>query len=256
MRRGQALLVSILLAASTLSASSQAALAYTGDVWSNSDGFSTKCLGFSDTYPKQLYNLSTTQMAKLGYSPVTGSLGSNFTRARVLDLVYTDFAVYVHSHGDNYWASSGYPNVDSAFLQDPGVGNCNSASRDMVRSSSIKAATLGSIYNLVIMSTCYLGSGTSTMPNAFQIEKTKTSKQPEFYLGYVNSTYDSSSLRFEQAFWSYLNGGTGHSRTLYQAFAYARSIGGYAAPDSANPFRPDWWGNPSYTGVPTVATTW
>jgi hypothetical protein len=248
MRRAQTLLVSILLAASTLSASSQAAFAATGDVWSNSDSFSTKCVGFNDTYPRQLYNLNATQMANLGYSPVTGGLGAGFTRAAFLRTVYYDYAIYVHSHGDNYWATSGAPNVDSAFLQDPGVGAC-STSRDLIRASSVKAATLGSVYHLVIMSTCYLGSGISTMPGAFQIEKVKNSTDPEFYLGYVHSTYDSSSLRFEQAFWSYLNGGTANSRTLYQAFTYARGIGGYAYPDSANPFQPDWWGNPNYNGA-------
>jgi hypothetical protein len=250
MRRAQALLVSILVAASTLTASSQAVFAHTGDVWSNSDAFGAQCLGFTDTYPKQLYTLTTTQLPKLGYGPVTGALGSGFTRTAFLNEVFYDYAVYVHSHGDNYWAASGYPNVDSAFLQDPGAGGCNSSSRDMVRSSSIKSATAGTMYNLVIMSTCYLGSGISTMPNAFQIEKVKSSTDPEFYLGYVNSTYDSSSLRFEQAFWSYLNGAAGHTRTLYQAFTYAKSIGGYAIPDSADPFQPDWWGNPNYNGVP------
>jgi len=55
----------------------------------------------------------------------------------------------------------------------------------VIRSSSIKAATMGSSYNLVVMSTCMLGSSRSTMPDAFQIEKTKSSTQREFYLGYA-----------------------------------------------------------------------
>ena len=27
------------------------------------------------------------------------------------------------------------------------------------------------------------------------------------------------------------------------------SIGGYAYPDSANPFQANWWGNPNYNGT-------
>jgi len=197
-----------------------------------------------------MYSLAAAQMAKLGYSPMYGAVGSSFTRTAFMSAVFPDFAVYVHSHGDNYWASSGYPNVDSAFLQDPGAGACNSSSRDMVRSSAIKAATRGTPYNLVVMSTCELGSASSTMPGAFQIAKSKSSSRREFYLGYVNTTYDSSAYRFENAFWTYLNGAPNHTRTVYQAFTYAQSIGGYASPDAANPFQANWWGNPSYNGTP------
>ena len=140
--------------------------------------------------------------------------------------------------------------VDSAILQDPGAGNCNSFSRDAIRSSGIKAATYGTFYNLVIMSTCKLGSSASTMPGAFQIEKIKSSTEREFYLGYVYLTYDSAAFRFEKAMWSYLNGAPNHQRTLYQAFTYAASIGGYPVPNSANPFQANWWGNPNYNGTP------
>jgi hypothetical protein len=250
MKRAETLLVSILLAASALGATAQTASAQPGHVWSNSNAFSRACLGFTDTYPQQLYSLATTQLARLGYSPIGGALGSGFTRAAFLNNVLADWAVYAHTHGDNYWAASGRPNVDSGILQDPGVGRCNSASTDMIRSSAIKAATRGSAYNLVIMSTCKLGSSASTMPNAFQINKTKASTRHEFYLGYVNLTYDSSAFRFENAFWSYLNGDIFHFRTAYQAFAYATSIGGYEYPDAANPFQANWWGNPNYNGTP------
>ena len=250
MRRAKALLVSVLLAVSALGATAQGALAYTGDVWSNSDSFSVHCLGFTDTWPSQLYSLNTAQMSALGYGPIHGALGPGFTRASFLGNVFYDWAVYAHTHGDNYWASSGAPNVDSAILQDPGTGNCSSFSRDAIRSSAIKSATYGTFYNLVIMSTCMLGSSSSTMPGAFQIEKTKSSTDRKFYIGYAKLTYDSSQYRFESAFWSYLNGAPNHQRTLYQAFNYAVSIGGYAVPDSANPFQPNWWGNPNYNGTP------
>ena len=88
------------------------------------------------------------------------------------------------------------------------------------------------------------------MPGAFQIAKVKNSTRREFYLGYVNSTYDSASLRFEQAFWGYLNTSRTVRESAYDAFVYAVNIGGYEAPDSANPFQANWWGNPTYDGTP------
>jgi hypothetical protein len=253
MKRAKTLLVSVLLAASVLGATAQGALAYRADVWSNSNSFSSRCLGFTDTYPQQLYSLARSQMIALGYSPVGGAVGSSFTRSAFISGVLPDWGVYVHTHGDNYWASSGYPNIDSAVLQDPGTSRCSVFSTDAIRSSTIKSATAGAPYNLVIMSTCMLGSSSSTMPGAFQIEKVKNSTQREFYLGYVNLTYDSAQLRFEQAFWSYLNATDtflGIRRSVYEAFTYATGIGGYAAPDSGNPFQANWWGNPNYNGTP------
>jgi hypothetical protein len=202
MRRAQNWLVSIVLAVSALGATAQGSLAHTADVWSNSDGFKPSCIGVTDTYPDRMYKLARSQMALLGYSPVGGAIGAAFTRADFLDAVFYDYGVYVHTHGDNYWASTGYPNVDSGFLQDPGPARCNDYTKDMVRSSSIKSETMGTPYNLVIMSTCDLGSSISTMPDAFQIEKTKTSTQREFFLGYGTATYDSTAYRFESAFWS------------------------------------------------------
>jgi hypothetical protein len=248
MKRAGALLVSIIAAVGALSTTPAPAAARTADVWSNSNAFTTRCLGYSDTYPSLMYSQARTQLSKLGYSPVTGALGSGFTRTAFLNEVFYDYGVYVHTHGDNYWAASGAPKVDSGILQDPGSSRCNSSS-DMIRSSAIKAATSGTPYNLVIMSTCYLGSGTSTMPGAFQIEKVKNSTQREFYLGYTYSTYDSAGYKFEGAFFAYLNGVANHSRTVYQAFVYALGRGGYEAPNSSNPFQPNWWGNPNYNGT-------
>jgi hypothetical protein len=252
MRRAQTLLVSVLLAVSALGATAQGAFAYRADAWSNSDSFSYRCLGFTDTYPAQLYSLATSQLTRLGYSPVWGALGPNFSTSNFIAAVLPDWAVYAHTHGDNYWAASGYPNVDSALLQDPGSSRCSNFSLDAIRSSTIKSATRGSRYNLVVMSTCFLGSNSSTMPGAFQIEKIKNNLDREFYLGYVYSTYDSSALRFEQAFWSYLNTPDpfGRRRTASSAFTYAASIGGYAAPNASNPFQANWWGNPTYDGTP------
>jgi hypothetical protein len=247
MKRAATCLVSLLIAASTVAVPAQAA-ASSAHVWSNSDAFKVACLGVNDTYPAQHYSLAVAQLSLLGYKPVAGALGPGFTRTAFLSSVLSDYAVYVHSHGDNYWAASGAPNIDSAFLQDPGAGKCNT-SKDMVRSSTIKATTQGSFYTIVVMSTCMLGSNSSTMPAAFQIAKTKQATDAEFYLSYVNHTWDSASLRFEKAFWGYITGGTPHSRTLGDAFTYAASIGGYEPVDS-EAFQANWWGNPRYDGTP------
>jgi hypothetical protein len=245
------MLVSLVIAASTLGVTAPATLGYSAHVWSNENAFKGSCLGFTSSYPKLSYELNKAQIAKLGFSPVGGVLGASFTRANFTDAVLNDYAVYVHSHGDNYWVPASYPKIDSAFLQDPGIGKCNTYADDKVLSSSIRAATIGTTYNLVIMSTCKLGSSKSTMPGAFQIAMTKASTEPEFYLGYVNTTYDSASYAFEAAFWSYMNGGAPHSRTFFQAFVYATALGGYTAVNASNPFQANWWGNPTYNGTPT-----
>lgn len=247
MKRAARWLVSAIVALSAIGATAIPMYAHTGDAWTNANAFTTPCIGFNSSYPSQMYTQARTQMSLLGYSPISGAIGASFTRANFLNEVFYDYGVYAHTHGDNYWAASGSPAIDSAILQDPGVGRCNNRNTDMIRSSAIKSATMGTPYNLVIMSTCYLGSSNSTMPGGFQIEKVKTSSQREFFLGYAKLTYDSSQMRFEKAFFTYLN--ADHSRTAYQAFAYAQGIGGYQAPDASNPFSPNWWGNPNYNGV-------
>lgn len=249
MRRAPNWLVSILLAVSALGVSTSTVGAASAHVWSNSDAFTVTCLGVRDTYPAQLYSLTVGQLGKMGYN-VGGALGANFTRSAFLASVKADYSVYVHSHGDNYWAASGYPNIDSAFLQDPGVGQCNDAN-DKVRSSSIASTTAGTFFNVVIMSACMLGSSSSTMPAAFSIAKTKAATDPEFYLGYVYHGWDSDNLRFEKALWSYINAGAAHSRTMAAAFAYASGIGGYSSANG-EPFQPNWWGNPGYDGWPQI----
>ena len=247
MKRAVRWLVSIMVALSALGAAAVPASARSADTWVNSNAFTAGCLGFNNNWPSQMNSTARAQLARLGYSPIGGAIGAGFTKSAFLNQVFYEYGVYVHSHGDNYWAASGAPSVDSAFLQDPGAKRCNSSS-DMIRSSAIRSATMGTPYNLVIMSTCYLGSSTSTMPGAFQIEKVKSSSQREFFLGYANSTFDSSAARFESAFFAWINGDPNHNRTVYQAFVYAQGVGGYTAPDG-NPFSPNWWGNPNYNGV-------
>ena len=99
MRRAKTLLVSVLLAVSAIGATAQATLAFKGEVWSNSDAFTSRCLGFTDTYPQQLYSLNVAQIGKLGYQPIGGAIGSGFTRTALLNGVFYDYAVYAHIHG-------------------------------------------------------------------------------------------------------------------------------------------------------------
>ena len=98
MRRAIGLLVSVLFAVSALGATAQGTLAFRGDVWSNSDAFSSRCLGFTDTYPQLLYSLNTVQIAGLGYQPIGGALGASFTKTNLLGNVFYDYAVYAHTH--------------------------------------------------------------------------------------------------------------------------------------------------------------
>jgi hypothetical protein len=95
MRRAQGLLVSVLLAVTSLGALAPSASANDAAVWTNSDSFTTRCLGFSDTYPSQLNSLARTQLANLGYSPIGGAIGASFTRSAFLNSVLPDWAVYV-----------------------------------------------------------------------------------------------------------------------------------------------------------------
>jgi hypothetical protein len=252
MRRAPLWLVSTAAALMALGASAPTAAAYYGHAWSNSDAFTATCIGVRDTYPSKMYSLAVTQFKKLGFV-VSGALGPGFTRTAFLGNVMTDSAVYVHSHGDNYWASGGAPNIDSGFMQDPGSGKCNTT-KDIVRSSAIKTATAGTHYNIVIMSTCFLGSSNSTMPSAFQIEKVKSTNQAEFYLGNVGHAWDSAQYRFESLFWSYMNSGVPHTRWLSEAFTYAVGVGGYE-PVGSEAFKANWWGNPKYDGTPGLTTT-
>jgi len=181
-------------------------VAYTGDVWSNSDSFTARCLGFTDTYPQQLYSLTTGQMGAFG-------LPAHHRRARVLihqvRLPERGLLRLRRVRSQPRRQLLGFVRSAECRLGDHAGPRSDEVlglleGRHPVEHHQVD--TIGTPYNLVIMSTCNLGSSSSTMPNAFQIEMTKASTQREFYLGYAYLTYDSSELRFERAFWSYLNG--------------------------------------------------
>jgi len=90
MKRARLLLVSALIAASTLASTAPGAFAQQGQVRSNSDGFSLACVGFADTYPQQFYSLTVTQMTRLGFTVADSSIGASFTKNAFLTTVLRD----------------------------------------------------------------------------------------------------------------------------------------------------------------------
>jgi hypothetical protein len=250
MRRAAGVLVVAALVAAGSALQAAPVRAYQGHVWVNKDGFSYACLGVTDTYPQRMYDLARAEIAGLGFSPVYSVIGHGFTKQAFLDSVFSDFAVYVHSHGDVYNA------YGAAFLQDPPTG-CNSYTRDYVSSAQVLAKTKGFVFNLVIMSTCILGAKThyqtgkaNLMPEAFGIAKIQNSTDPEFYLGYVYHTWDSEAFEYEKLFFTYLD--THPGATAASAFTYAKGARKYLAVGSVEPFAPNWFGNPNYSLTPGV----
>ena len=106
--------------------------------------------------------------------------------------------------------------------------------------------------NIVVMSTCHLGENISknNMPLVYGIEKLKAGstgwRGPEFYLGYIGSTWDNDQWEFEVLFWDHVVGGAnvGHS------FDIALASGSYAAS-----FDAEWWGSYTYRGHPGPYTS-
>ena len=278
----------LLFATAVVLSSVEVVTATSASVFSNVDSFKSPCGGYlknsPSPYPAKKYNLAMQQFSKLGYSP-TGYLGDSFTSSAFLNAMHSSFAVYVASHGDLYW-DSGSPYVNSAFSQNP-PGACESTTNRVYsiyghggHATNIQANAVPPYY-VVIMSTCRLGwdgpvknhSGYrgNTMPMAFGIASgstfyyTKTSTQPQFYMGYRNFTWDSSAYAFESNFWAerwtydYDPGNTGWP-SLAQAFDLALADGPYEdvpaskAEDGVyNYFVPAWFGNPNSRGLATGA---
>jgi hypothetical protein len=223
----------------------------TSGVWVNSDSFTKSCLlGVTDNFPSYMYSQANTLLRTMGFTnPSQPQIGHGFTRSAFLGSLYPDYAEYVHSHGDVY----SYP-YGSAFWQDPASGcgsNLGDGSSghpgDLVTANQIKA-NAHPPYNVVIMSTCYLGSMTehwsgltNTMPDAFGISKTKVYSGARFYMGYVNDTYDSASYYFENNMLYYLELFPGS--TFSSAWTYANGLYYGAGPDSSDPFSANWFGD-------------
>jgi hypothetical protein len=233
-------LMSVVLIAS-MGASAANAGTYSG-VWVNSDSFTSNC-GASN-YPSMLYSRASSIMSTLGFPGGQRVIGHGFTRAAFLYALAPEFAVYVHSHGDVYRSGG------SAFWQDPPSG-CGGSS-DYVTASQV-AGSAAPPYNLVIMSTCYLGSVTqphsglvNTMPEAFGIPKTHVSSGKKFYMGYVYETYDSAQYAFEGNLLSWEQQ-YGSNTVLSMAHWYASTFS-YSYPNSGDPFLSAWYGDASANG--------
>lgn len=219
--------IAIVLAFVFAAAPPTAQATYTATVDTNTSAFSAGCLGFSDPYPDAMYDNAVAAYKTLAYD-VRGYEGSSFTKARTLANLATDWGFYVHSHGDHYAVGWGFRSDE---------GKCSGA--PIVTSSDIGAARSGRQSNLVVLSTCHLGEAASDMPAAFAIEKQQVAwYQPEFYLGYKGSVYDSDQWRFEKQIWSRLL-----NYSLGQAFDLAVAAGGYHSG-----FVAQWWGSYNYYG--------
>src|ERR1700690_4393969 len=131
-----------------------AALADTfpASVYSNVTAFDT-CDGTPDSISRSLEVLAQKGFTFLGYTS-TAYITSGFTRGRVLSRAATDQAVYVHSHGDQYYDP--YPKQVQGFREDS--GDCSQA---IVYATELAAVRSASVH-LVIMSTCHLAEAART----------------------------------------------------------------------------------------------
>ena len=215
---------------------------YPASVYSNITAFST-CVGYASSISASLRDLTKDAFVALGYA-ASAFGGKGFTKSTVLSRARYDIAFFVHSHGDFYGA-----NDIQGFREDG--GDCSQA---VVLATEIKKARtspegllLGA--KLVIASTCHLAeaprNGYPAMSEAFGIEHIKSDptgagyRGPEFFLGYRGIAWTDDQLRFESAFWRYVDDGW----DLGDAFRLA--LAGNALRHGT---LPDWFGSYTYTG--------
>jgi hypothetical protein len=210
--------------------------------YSNVTAFDT-CDGTPDTISRSLEALAQSGLSYLGYSSSEYTT-TGFTRARVLSRAAADQAIYVHSHGDQYYDP--YPRQVQGFREDG--GDCSQA---IVYATDIAAARQGEVH-LVVMSTCHLAeaaktAGVPTMAAAYGIDHVKYTDAhvpadgARFFLGYEGLAYTADMLHFEQRFWGYVT----TSHLLGDAYTLARAS---AAMSGATV--PDWFGTYDYSGTP------
>jgi len=214
---------------------------YPASAYTNVTAFDT-CDGTPDTISRSLKTLAQNGLAGLGYASSAFET-TGFTKARFLSRTPADEAVYVHSHGDQYYGP--YPRMIQGFRDDG--GDCSQA---VVYATEVKARR-SSAAHLVIMSTCHLAesartAGQPTMSEAYGIERLKSTvsgspRGPEFFLSYVGLAYTADMLKFEGRFWAYV----GQGRGVGDAFTLARATAGMSAATV-----PDWFGEYVYTGRP------
>ena len=145
--------------------------AYQATVDSNESAFQPECAGFTDSLPAKMLKAATAAYKALGYATAAYTTTS-FTRAHTLARTDTDWAYYVHSHGDYYW-HPGDQRRYSGFRED--AGKCNQA---VIYSKDIAQKRAGHATNLVVISTCHNAEPNTTLPGAFGIAKTKGTRRP------------------------------------------------------------------------------
>jgi hypothetical protein len=209
--------------------------AYQATLDSNESAFLPPCVDFYDALPAKMLKAAAAAYRNLGYA--TGSYTTtSFTRAHTLSRTVSDWAYYVHSHGDYYWHATDQRRY-SGFRED--AGKCSQA---VIYSKDIALRRAGRPTNLVVISTCHNAEANTTLPAAFGIPKTKGTVDrfgPKFYFGYLGTAYDSDEWVFEQRFWDALS--TVHS--VGEAFDIA-SLGSFGHTD----FAADWWGSYNWYG--------
>ncbi|HTS15511.1 MAG TPA: hypothetical protein VMH24_07570 [Candidatus Sulfotelmatobacter sp.] len=235
-------MVAALLAAFAGGPAPVAATTFPASVYSNVTAFDS-CDGTPDTISRSLEALAQGGLTYLGYTSAE-YVTTGFTRSRVLSRAATDQAIYVHSHGDQYYDP--YPRQIQGFREDG--GDCSQA---IVYATDLAAVRPPNVH-LVVMSTCHLAeaartSGEPTMAAAYGIDRVKYTDPhapddgARFFLGYEGLAYTADMLRFEQRFWGYVT--TGH--LLGDAFTLAR-VSAAMSPSTS----PDWFGTYDYSGAP------
>jgi hypothetical protein len=215
---------------------------YPASDYSNVTAFDT-CDGTPDTISRSLETLAQGGLSYLGYTSGEYTT-TGFTRARVLSRAPTDQAIYVHSHGDQYYDP--YPKQVQGFREDG--GDCSQA---IVYATDLAPLHPPSVH-LVVMSTCHLAeaartAGEPTMAAAYGIDRVKYTDPhapddgSRFFLGYEGLAYTADMLRFEQRFWGYVTSG----QLLGDAFTLARASAAMSAATV-----PDWFGTYDYSGAP------
>ena len=218
--------------------------AYQGSAYENYTAFQS-CMSWSSGMTDTMRAQAVSALASLGYG-TSWYTRTGFTRSQVLARTPADQAVYVQSHGDQYWRP--YPTHTQGFREDG--GGCSN--RPIVYATDIKARRSSTAAHIVVMSTCHLGeaaatSGQPTMSAAYGIEQLRsardgsTSRGPEFFLGYKGDAWLDDQLKFERSFWAYAT--TAYS--LGEAFDLALATSGKAARTV-----PTWFGTYLYSGFP------
>lgn len=109
-----AAMVAVLIAGLATGPGNARATTFPASDYSNVTAFDT-CDGTPDTISRSLESLAESGLSYLGYAAGEYTT-TGFTRARVLSRAPADQAIYVHSHGDQYYDP--YPKQVQGFRED------------------------------------------------------------------------------------------------------------------------------------------